>query len=111
MTDLPPKDQEHEATPVAGLLLRLFWMAFGVLSLQAIAVGLWTRTSEVVLWWSLLFWANVGLLVAARYVDIRYYGGETVDFEPADLGHWRRHTAALTLAAFAVWIIAVMAGG
>ena len=34
-------------------------------------------------------------LVAARYIDIRYCGGQTVDGTPADLSHWKRYVMIL----------------
>jgi hypothetical protein len=37
----------------------------------------------------------VASLVAARFLDIRFCGGQTVDGSPADLGHWRRYVAIL----------------
>lgn len=107
---LPPKS-EHAHTPVAGLFLRIFWMILGLIVLLGITAGLWTSSSDDVLWWSLSYWLNVGLILAARYVDIRHYQGETVDLEPADLGHWRRHAVILVPSTLALWIAAVLAGG
>lgn len=34
-------------------------------------------------------------LIAARYIDIRYCGGQTVDGTAADLGHWKRYVLIL----------------
>jgi hypothetical protein len=34
-------------------------------------------------------------LIATRYIDIRYCGGQTVDGTPADLGHWKRYVMIL----------------
>ena len=59
---------------------------------------------------SLVYWLNVGLIVAARYVDIRYLGGLTTELKPANLGHWKRHTAALVPLAAGLWALAVWVG-
>ncbi len=85
-------------------------MAFGLLGLMAIGAQLWGRSSDIILWWSLLYWLTVGLIVGARYVDIRFYKGQTVDFAPANLGHWRRYTALLIPVALVLWGGAVWAG-
>lgn len=111
MPDLQPANSTPAHTSVTGLFLRSFWMVFGVLALVAISGGLWSRSGDSVVSWSLLFWLDVGLIVAARYTDIRYYQGETVNAEPADLGHWVRHTAGLVPLALTFWLVLLWLGG
>jgi hypothetical protein len=111
MQDLQPANSNPAHSSMTGLLLRSFWMVFGVLGLLAIGGGLWARSGDSVALWSVLFWLDVGLIVAARYVDIRYFHGETVESKPADLGHWARHTLGLVPSALAFWLVLLWVGG
>jgi len=108
MSDPIPPDTKLEYAPMGGLLVRLFWMALGVVTLLATAGALWSRSSEVV-FWSVLYWLNVGLILGARYIDIRYFEGQTVNLEPANIKHWTRHTALLVPLALGLWAAAVWA--
>jgi hypothetical protein len=51
-------------------------------------------------------------MIAARYVDIRACDGQTVDGDPADLGHWKRYAMILlpvsVLLPVGVWAIKTM---
>ena len=103
----PTPDAESDGAPMSSILIRLFWMAFGGAALIGLGLAIWTRSSDTLLSWSLLYWLDVGLIVIARYVDIRYHEGLTVNLEPATFAHWRRHTAILVPVALALWAAAV----
>ena len=51
-------------------------------------------------------------MIAARFVDIRACDGQTVDGDPADLGHWKRYAMILlpvsVLLPVGVWAIKTM---
>lgn len=85
------------------LMIRLFWMILGNAIAGILAALIWdaTGTEELVL--SGIYWATIGLVVAARYVDIRRFDGLTADGQPATLKHWRRHTIGLLTLGAAVW--------
>jgi hypothetical protein len=58
---------------------------------------------------------SIAALIAARYVDIRFCAGQTVDGTPADLGHFKRYVMlmvpiSLLLPAIAWGLNALLAG-
>ena len=80
---------------VLGLFLRLYWMMLGngVLVIAAVYPIVYPQTPAVL---SLAgFGFGVVALIAARFVDIRYCGGQTADGSPADLEDWRRYVRVL----------------
>jgi hypothetical protein len=80
---------------VLGLFLRLYWIMIGN---AALAIGAALPVAYPRLPTATLLGAYalvVVTLIAARYVDIRYCGGQTVDGTPADLKHWRRYVMIL----------------
>lgn len=85
----------QKSDSVLGLFLRLYWIMIGNAAL-AITAALPVAYPKLPL--ALLLAAYVLCvvsLVAARYVDIRHCGGQTVDGTPADLGHWKRYVVIL----------------
>jgi hypothetical protein len=52
-----------------------------------------------------VYWAIVGSLLAARYVDIRYLRGTTADGEPATMVHWRRYAVTVILISVCLWLV------
>ena len=80
---------------VLGLFLRLYWIMVGnaALAITATLPVAYPRLPAAPL---LAAYALCAVsLIAARYVDIRYCGGQTVDGTPADLGDWKRYVAIL----------------
>jgi hypothetical protein len=80
---------------VLGLFLRLYWIMIGTAALAIVAAlpVAYPRLPTAPLLAAYVL--CVVTLVAARYIDIRYCGGQTVDGTPADLGHWRRYVMIL----------------
>ncbi|MFT7582466.1 MAG: hypothetical protein ACI9MR_004148 [Myxococcota bacterium] len=106
MSSRSPHVRPPAATPAAGLLLRLFWMGFGNVLLVVAAALLWKADGSAFIGLSVVYWASVGLITAARYVDIRRFEGKTSHGETATMTHWRRHTGALVATAAVVWLAA-----
>ena len=79
-------------------------MAFGNVALALVAVFIARAGSFSRL--DVLFWAFVGALVVARYVDVTRLDGLTADGQPASLRHWRRYSGALVAIAAGVWALA-----
>lgn len=80
---------------VLGLFLRLYWIMIGNAALAIVAA---LPVAHPRLPTAPLLAAYVLCditLIAARYIDIRYCGGQTVDGTPADLGHWKRYVLIL----------------
>ena len=91
---------------VLGLFLRLYWIMLGngVVVIAAVFPLAYPQMPTV------LPLAGFGLgvvsLIAARFVDIRYCGGQTVDGTPADSGHWRRYVMILLPVALLLPVLA-----
>ena len=76
---------------VLGLFLRLYWMVVGN-GVLVIAAAYPLSHSQTTISQSVAACSLVAIsLIAARYLDIRACGGQTVDGDPADLGHWKRY--------------------
>jgi hypothetical protein len=54
----------------------------------------------------LFFWATALSLLVARYVDIRYLGGQTGDGHPASMTHWTRYAATVLSVSLMFWLVA-----
>ncbi len=99
-----PKYEDHKFDPPAGCLLRLFWMLIGNVLLLFCAYGVFQHRSSVLGMADALYWAIVGSLLAARYVDIRYLHGTTSDGDPATMTHWRRYATVLGVVSTGLWL-------
>ena len=80
---------------VLGLFLRLYWMMIGnaVLAIAAVFPVAYPQIPTAPLLG--IYALGVATLIAARYFDIRFCGGQTVDGTPANLGHWKRYVLIL----------------
>jgi heme/copper-type cytochrome/quinol oxidase subunit 2 len=54
----------------------------------------------------IVFWGTVPVLIAVRYVDIRYRAGDTAAGNPATMKHWVRYTWLLLAVSLVIWAIA-----
>ena len=98
--------QDHKHDPPAGCFLRLFWMMIGNIVLLLCVYSVIQHRSSVLSIADAFYWAIVGSLLAARYVDIRYLHGTTADGDPATIAHWRRYAVFLVLIATGLWLVA-----
>lgn len=80
---------------VLGLFLRLYWIMIGNAVLAIAAVLPVANPQVPVAPLMAVYVLSVAALIAARYVDIRACGGQTVHGTPADMGHWKRYVAIL----------------
>ena len=80
---------------VLGLFLRLYWMMLGngVVVIAAAFPLVYPQIPAVLPLAG--FGCGVASLVAARFVDIRYCGGQTTDGSPASLDDWKRYVRIL----------------
>ena len=97
------KYEDHKYGPPAGCFLRLVWMMIGNLILLFCAITIAQSQSSLLGVADVFYWATVGCVLAARYVDIRYLKGLTTDGDPASMVHWRRYAVLLGVAATVLW--------
>ncbi len=98
------KYEDHKYDPPAGCLLRLFWMMIGNVILLLCAYGIIQHRSSVLSTADAFYWAIVGSLLAARYVDIRHLCGTTAEGDPATMAHWRRYATVLGVVSTSLWL-------
>jgi len=96
------EDQKYD--PPAGCLLRLFWIMIGNAVLLFCAYAIVQHRSSMFGMADAFYWAIVGSLLAARYVDIRHFCGTTADGEPATMVHWRRYAIVLGVVSAGLWL-------
>ena len=100
---MPNENSGH----LGGCLARLFWLMVGNLILVLAAIGIGQNQAGFALTGrDVLFWAVALSLVAVRYVDIRYLGGQTADNRPASMSVWGRYAATVLGVSLAVWLVA-----
>ncbi len=99
--------QTSETTPApAGCLLRLVWMLVGNGVLYLSLVTVVATGAPLPSYLDVVAALAVGLMIAARRLDITRFGGRTVSGELATLRDWRRHTLLLITSAAIAWLLA-----
>lgn len=85
------------------MLLRLAWIFGG--SLLIFCVIFVAQRKAPILADIIFLLFTIGL-VLIRFIDIRYFKGETADNRPATLKHWRRYSIGLLIAAGLLYSLA-----
>jgi hypothetical protein len=102
---MPEPDQSKiEYTSGAGCFIRLYWTILGNVALAitfAMLLYKYQKFPSLVDAACLLL---VSSLVCARYIDIRYYVGETADGKPATMVVWKRYSLLLVIGSVCVWL-------
>lgn len=102
-------DDQQAYNPATGCLLRVFWIMVGNLALLFCAVYIAQNATRLVGVADAVYWAIIGSLLAARYVDIRHFQGRTAEGEPASMAHWRRYAGLLVAVSAGLWLAAHLA--
>ena len=99
---------EKRSEPLAGCVLRVFWMVPGNMALFFCAFFIGDKPAAFLRFSGLdiAYGAVVGALLAARYIDIRYQNGATMFGAPASMTHYRRYALILIAASIGVWVAA-----
>jgi hypothetical protein len=79
-------------------------MGIGNLALLLIGLLILERNAFSVL--DAIYWLVVIAVLMARLMDIRRFGGRTIDNEPASMHHFRRYVLKLPLVAAGFWAFA-----
>jgi hypothetical protein len=101
-----PNHEEVKHDPLAGCLLRLFWMIVGNALLAFCAVSIVGGPSRLLGLEDAFYWALVGCLLAVRYVDIQYFNGQTADGDTASMADWRRYVVRVGVVSAGLWLVA-----
>lgn len=88
---------------MSGCLLRLYWMWMGNVSL--VLIGIIISTTKNLLPLSILFWLITFSMILTRYLEIRYYKGQTSDCSgEATIQDWKKYSALLLLFSLILWM-------
>ncbi len=99
------KNEDHKYDLPAGCFLRVFWMMIGNAILLFCAIAIAQNQSGFFSVTDAFYLATTGCILAARYVDIRHFGGLTAEGDPASMAHWRRYAVFLGIAATVLWFV------
>ncbi len=115
MTDQPQfrvssTPDEANTESMGGCVMRLGWLMAAPIALLGLGaslarsgVGPWSFVSAA-------YWLVVVMAIAARYVDVVRYAGETSSGEPASRQDWRRFSLGMSGGALAGWLLALWVG-
>ena len=101
-----PKNEDVKHDHLAGCFLRFFWMIVGNAILVFCVVSMVKGHSNLLGLEDAFYWSLVGILLAARYVDIQYFNGQTANGEPASMADWRRYTVRVGIISVGLWLVA-----
>jgi hypothetical protein len=90
----------------AGFFARLFWMLFGNALLAFSIIFLLHNKGGFLHPADGVFWGTVAALVLVRYLDIRFWNGQTAAGMPASSRHWVKYVAILLVVSTTAWILA-----
>jgi hypothetical protein len=96
------QDQKYDSS--SGCLIHLFWLIVGNVALLIVAGQILFHTGGRFSVFDAIYWLFVVLILAARYADIRFFKGTTVDGKPSTLEDLRRHATILIISAGVIWI-------
>jgi hypothetical protein len=102
----PSPSNETSTTNILGILLRVYWMLGGSITLAVCALYAAMHPAPPISWADAIYGVTIPLLIAARYADIKHFGGLTSDGEPATMAHWRRYTLWLCIGSAILWLAA-----
>lgn len=103
----PPTAKPHGA---AGCLARIVWMVAGNVALAFVLMGIAQRREG---FWSvadIVYWGVALLTALVRYLDVRFFAGDTVTGDRATMAHWRRYALVLAAVTAVAWGIAHLIG-
>jgi hypothetical protein len=100
----PDPEQSEGQSGCLPVLARLFWMVGGIATLLFCGIYIVMRKATFAVY--LIYILVTISLVGVRFIDIKYFMGETVNGERASLSHWRRYTLQLLIFAGLLFIAA-----
>ena len=84
-------------------LVRFSWLVIGNIVLYFLAfsilMGKSDKTSDIA------YWSTLVAMIGLRLLDIKLLGGETADYKPATMAHWRKYSIKLILFSLLVFIL------
>ncbi|MDD5772386.1 MAG: hypothetical protein PHX78_02855 [bacterium] len=88
-----------------GMLIRIYWMVFGNFINILIAINIVVKKHNSIMLLSIFYFMNIIGLIISRYIDIKYLNGQTTEYEPATMNHWKNYLIKTTGIYLGLWII------
>jgi hypothetical protein len=98
-TETPSEARGH----TSGFLCRIYWMIVGNMLVAFSGFGIVARGGALTRV-DILYWLAAGSLVLASYADVRYFGGQTAEGEPATMKHWQRYSVRVLVVSVLGWL-------
>jgi hypothetical protein len=105
MSDSDQDQLNSECTSGAGCIMRLYWTLLGNGALALVFATLLLKHPKLPSLVDVACFLLVLSLVCVRYIDIRYYKGETGDGKLATLTDWRRYSVLIVLGNVCLWLV------
>jgi len=99
------------STPMAGRLLRVFWLFIGNAVVYASWVAIVLTSAPLPSVHDAVVWLTIGLMILARRSDIRRFAGRTSQGEPTAMADWHRYVVILVGSGIVGGLIAHFLGG
>lgn len=99
---LQPASQNSSFT---GFVLRLYWMLVGHIAIFSAALFIATQKDLRSILIYIFYFLLPATSVACRYLDIRFFKGQTSEGEPATMKHWRRFSIVVIIYSAAIWAL------
>ena len=104
-----PSRQSNESSSepkqhVSGCLLRLYWMIGGYLIAVLCGVSIINHHGDFS-FVDVIYWLSIIGILAARWVDIKKFGGTRADGQTATVRDWTVHAIATVVGCGIGWII------
>jgi len=100
----PQTVDKQSAAP--GVMARLWWMLLGNAILAFSLIFIYENKGGFFHAADWVFWITVATLVVARYLDIRFFHGQTATGAPASMRHWVKYVVLLLALSATVWALA-----
>jgi len=84
-------NQQQSYQSGSGCLVRSLWTFIGHAVLLILALYIFEKQSRSFSIFDVLYFLAIGLIILARFIDIRFLKGETVYGKPASTAHLYRH--------------------
>lgn len=97
---------DQNSSSIHALLTRLYWFAFGHAALIFLVLSIFKNKISILN--SVLYFLLLGLLIAAKYIDVKYFDGTTADGEkPATITDFK-HFLKVVIIAYAVIFLVLL---
>jgi hypothetical protein len=100
------EQQSQKSSGGISFLVRISWFAVIPVALFFIFVYIVKEHSQFPSLLDAVYWVLVLALSAIRYIDVRYFWGETGEGKPATMKDWRRFSILVAAVSLPAWVLA-----